>query len=155
MLQFAYGSNLDINQARVRCPSAQFIAKALLPDYRLCFPRTGWPRGCGVASVEPADGDHVWGVVYDIADVHVSEMDQAEKFDPNLPRDQNTYNRVQIRVLLDGNVNTPIKVFIYIAVPEPNPLPPNAAYRDTIVGGARASNLPDDYVKRLEAIRIS
>lgn len=85
----------------------------------------------------------------------VSEMDEAEKFDPNLPHDQNTYNRVQIRVLLDGSVNTPITVFIYIAVPERNPLPPNAAYRETIVRGARASNLPDDYVKRLEGIRIS
>jgi len=155
MLNFAYGSNLDFKQARTRCPSAQFISKALLPDYRLCFPRNGVARGCGVASVEPADGEHVWGVVYDIADVDVSKMDKAEDFDPNRPHEQNSYNRVQIPVLLDGNVNMPSTVSIYIAVPQANPLLPNANYRDTIIRGARAWELPVDYVKKLEAIIVS
>jgi gamma-glutamylcyclotransferase (GGCT)/AIG2-like uncharacterized protein YtfP len=152
---FAYGSSLDFKQTRARCPSAQFVAKALLTDHKLCFPRYGSNRGCGVASVECADGDHVWGVVYDIADDDVPKMDKAEGFDPNRAPDQNCYNRAQITVLRDGNAGRPIAAFTYIAEPQANPPLPNANYRDTIVCGARAWELPDDYVKRLEAIKIS
>jgi gamma-glutamylcyclotransferase len=153
MLIFAYGSSLDFKQTRARCPSAKFVAKALLKDHRLCFPRCGSKRGCGVASVECARGDHVWGVVYDIADEDVPKMDKCEGFDPN--RSQNSYNRAQIIVLSDGNAATPMTVVTYIAEPQENPPLPNANYRDTIVCGARAWKLPDDYVKRFEAIKIS
>ncbi len=155
MLYFAYGSNLDSKQMRARCPSAQFVDKALLRDHGLCFPRYGSTRGCGVASIEPADGHHVWGVVYDVADDDVSKMDECEGFDPSRPPDKNCYNHAQITVLREGNVATPITVFTYIAERQANPPLPNANYRDSIVCGARAWKLPDDYVKRLEAIKIS
>jgi len=155
MLQFAYGSNLDFNQTRARCRSARFVSKALLPDYRLCFPRYGLARRCGVASIEPAEGDHVWGVVYEIPDDEVSNMDKAEDFNRDRPYDQNSYYRVEIEVLPNGDPATPITVFTYIAVPQPKPPLPNADYRDTIVRGAIASGLPEEYVKRLEAIEIA
>lgn len=35
MLIFAYGSSLDFNQMRVRCPPAQFVSKAKLEGHRL------------------------------------------------------------------------------------------------------------------------
>jgi len=82
-------------------------------------------------------------------------MDEAEDFEPNRPPDQNSYNRVQIEVLRNGKPATPITVFTYIAVPQPKPPLPNADYRNTIIRGARASGLPEEYVKRLEAIRIA
>ena len=39
MIYFAYGSNLDFVQMRSRCPSAQFVAVAKLPDHQLAFTR--------------------------------------------------------------------------------------------------------------------
>jgi gamma-glutamylcyclotransferase (GGCT)/AIG2-like uncharacterized protein YtfP len=155
MLLFAYGSNLDFKQTRARCPSAQFVAKALLTGHRLYFPRYGSNWDCGVASVDDSDGDHVWGVVYDIADDDVPKMDTSEGFNPNRHEEQNSYNRVSVCVLLDGNAASPVAAFTYIAVPQPNPQLPNANYREAIVRGARAWKLPNDYVNMLEAIRIS
>jgi hypothetical protein len=155
MLLFAYGSNLDFNQVRARCPSAQFVAKALLTDYRLYFPRYGPKWGCGVASVADSERDHLWGVAYDIADDDVLKMDTCEGFNSKRRPEQNSYNRLQVSVLRDGNVATPLTAFTYIAVPQPNPPLPNANYRATLEKGARDWKLPDDYVKMLEAIRIS
>jgi len=124
-------------------------------DHRLCFPRYGTKWDCGVASVERASGDQVWGVVYDIADDDVPKMDTCEGFNPKRPREQNSYNRLPVSLLLDGNAAAPVTAITYIAVPQPNPPLPNAKYRETIVRGARAWKLPDHYVKTLEAIRIS
>jgi hypothetical protein len=37
VLYFAYGSNLDDEQMRSRCASAQPVARAVLPNYALAF----------------------------------------------------------------------------------------------------------------------
>jgi cation transport regulator ChaC len=68
MLYFAYGSNLDQQQMRSRCPSATVVGRAWLPSHRLVF--KGWSGGWGgaVASIEPAEGCSVEGAVYQIHD---------------------------------------------------------------------------------------
>lgn len=38
MLYFAYGSNMDEKHMKERCPYAQFVAVARLPEHRLLFP---------------------------------------------------------------------------------------------------------------------
>ena len=40
MLYFAYGSNLDCGQMRSRCPSTQFVCRAVLKDHSLAFTRS-------------------------------------------------------------------------------------------------------------------
>ena len=66
MLYFAYGSNMDWDQMRTRCPSAAFVGIARLPDHRLAFTRFSKTRKCGVADVVPAKGQSVWGAVFSI-----------------------------------------------------------------------------------------
>jgi len=55
MLYFAYGSNMDWNQIRGRCPSASFLGIAVLLDHRLAFSRYSTTRNCGVADAVKSD----------------------------------------------------------------------------------------------------
>ena len=49
-LYFAYGSNINLDQMRYRCPDATVYGQAVLDNYDLRF------RGSGVATVEPKEG---------------------------------------------------------------------------------------------------
>ena len=155
MIYFAYGSNLDFAQMRNRCPSAQFVATARLPDYCLAFTRESRRRGCGVADVLPAQGQSVWGVVYNIAETEIGLLDQDEGYRPGRPAENNSYVREQRHVLRDGDAEQPLVASIYIANPQPNPPLPNNDYKRQIVNGARFWHLPSEYVARLEQIAVS
>ena len=73
---FAYGSNMNWQQMQRRCPSARFIGVALLRDHKLAFTRRSIRRNCGVADAVPRPGQKLWGVVYEIADLDVGELDK-------------------------------------------------------------------------------
>lgn len=78
MYVFAYGSNLHLDQMRRRCPSARKIALVALENHRLAF--VGHSRGWGgaVATVLPADGKLVAGVVYKISLDDLRTLDACE-----------------------------------------------------------------------------
>jgi gamma-glutamylcyclotransferase (GGCT)/AIG2-like uncharacterized protein YtfP len=155
MIYFAYGSNLDFAQMRKRCPSAQFVAKARLPDCCLAFTRKSIGWGCGVADVRPASGQEVWGVVYNIAETEIGLLDKAEGYRPGRPLEENAYVREQRHVFRDGDAEQPLVASIYIANPQPNPPLPNSDYKSQIVDGARFWHLPGEYVAQLEQITVS
>ena len=91
MLYFAYGSNMNWLQMQDRCPSARFLCRAVLPDYKLAFTRKSIKRGCGVADVVPAPGQTAWGVVYEISNLDVENLDRSEGYRPG--RERNSYWR--------------------------------------------------------------
>ena len=153
MLCFAYGSNMDCAQMRERCPSSRFVCVVKLPDHHLVFPRKSQRRCCGVASVEPADGANVWGVVYKVAERDVPHLDRTEGYQPG--RARNSYDRKALRVLRDGDPEKPIEVEGYIAVRQETPPLPSRGYRDMIVNAARFWHLPEAYVKSLEQIEVT
>lgn len=152
MLYFAYGSNMDFDQMRKRCPSARFVAKAKLEAHRISFPRWSKKRNSGVASVEPVNGEDTWGVVYQIDELDLGALDHKEGFDPNRAPNDNYYNRREVRVLRDGNKDDPLTVLIYIAVAE-GAFKPNTKYLDTILRGAEQWCLPENYVEKLKSDR--
>jgi gamma-glutamylcyclotransferase (GGCT)/AIG2-like uncharacterized protein YtfP len=153
MFYFAYGSNMDWNQMRERCPSSRFVGIAVLRDHKLAFTRKSVTRGCGVADVVAEDGVQVWGVVYEIADLDLGKLDVSEGFRPG--RDKNSYYRRECLVFLDGEEQRPVTVSAYFADPQPNPPLPNAAYKNLIVTGGRYWHLPDEYIRELERIEVS
>ena len=108
MLYFAYGSNMNWNQMRERCPSSRFVGIAVLRDHKLAFTRESVNRGCGVADVVAEDGAQVWGVAYEIADLDVGKLDASEGFKPG--RDKNSYYRRESMVFLDGENQRPLTV---------------------------------------------
>lgn len=153
MLYFAYGSNMNWNQMRERCTSSRFVGIAVLSDHELAFTRESVNRGCGVANVVAEDGVQVWGVVYELADFDVGELDASEGFRPG--RAINSYYRRECLVFLDGEDQRPLTVSAYFGDPQPNPALPNAAYQNLILEGARHWHLPGEYIRELEQIEHS
>lgn len=150
MLYFAYGSNMDWEQMRQRCPSAGFLHRATLPDRQIAFTRKSVSRGCGVADVVRASGRRVWGVVYDIADTEIGKLDECEGYQHG--RDRNAYWRRECTVFVDDGAQNPLACSSYFATPQPEPPLPNRAYVRHLLDGARHWGLPAEYIGQLEAI---
>lgn len=159
MLYFAYGSNMQWERIKERCPLVKFMHRALLPDYRLTFPRYSQNNRCWTASVEQAEGQYVWGVVYEIQEHDVSSLNQQEGYRPNRRNDRNAYIPLQCEVFIDGLRYKPLAVMTYITNQEGHPPPqrrtrkaPSKVYKARLVDGARQWRLPETYIKQLEAI---
>ena len=155
MLYFAYGSNLDPEQMRSRCPGSRPAGLAVLHDHRLTFPLFSARWNGGAAGVAHAHGESVWGMVYELTDADLAALDGFEGWKG--PGDHhNLYDRDLITVELvrpdDGSVPRRVRATTYFARPL-KPAPPSRRYLDTILRGARHHRLPADYIERLEAIR--
>lgn len=153
MFYFAYGSNLDWSQMRERCPSAQFVCKAMFKAHRLAFTRSS-KKGFGVADVVHENEKDVWGVVYQISEVDIGQLDKYEGFKPGRTRDENSYVREERHVYADGDTERPLLVSVYIANREDNPPPPNYKYKMLILNGAKFWHLPEGYIQELEQIKV-
>ncbi len=154
-LYFAYGSNLDFDQMRKRCPGARFVCRAVLKDHVLAFNSRSPARKCGVADVVPHAGHDVWGVVYRLSAKDLTALDGFEGFVPGRSAKRNAYNRKDdLRVLAENNLRQPLVVSVYLAVKQPDPPRPNAAYMKHIVDGAKFWNLPAEYIAELESIAV-
>jgi gamma-glutamylcyclotransferase len=77
-LYFAYGSNLDEAQMRARCPGAQCVGTAVLPDHALVFDGHSRLWGGAVANVVPAASARVHGLVYRLEHADLVALDRYE-----------------------------------------------------------------------------
>jgi hypothetical protein len=99
-------------------------------------------RRCGVASIEPATEQEVWGVVYRVTTADLASLDDFEGYRADCPAQDNRYNRVAMTVEVDA---VPTDVETYIAISQENPPPPNEAYLAQLRAGAMHHRLPDEY----------
>jgi gamma-glutamylcyclotransferase (GGCT)/AIG2-like uncharacterized protein YtfP len=157
MLYFAFGSNLDPEQMQSRCPGGIVVGLAALRDHRLAFPLYSNAWGCGVSSIQPAHGDTVWGMLYELTEAHIASLDRFEEF--RGPGDQhNVYDREQVTVELvrpdDGSIPRRVRAWTYVARPS-NPSPPSRRYLDAILRGARHHRLPEEYIAKLAAVAVA
>ncbi|MEK7331485.1 MAG: gamma-glutamylcyclotransferase family protein [Candidatus Eisenbacteria bacterium] len=157
MLYFAYGSNLDPDQMRTRCPESRVVGLAALPDHRLTFPlhSEGW--GGGAAGASHAHGSTVWGVLYELSESDLASLDRYEGWKG--PGDHhNLYDRDLVTVVLtradDGSVPRRVRATTYFARTL-NPTPPSRRYLDTILKGARHHRLPPEYIEWLESLEVA
>jgi hypothetical protein len=78
-LYFAYGSNLDLAQMARRCGAPLAVGIASLPDVELAFVgRSALWEGKGVATLRPAPGRCVPGVLYVLGEEDVEKLDGWE-----------------------------------------------------------------------------
>lgn len=145
MYYFAYGSNMNWPQMQRRCPSAQFVCVACLPDYKFGITRHSRLRDCGTANVFRSAGAAVWGIVYDVSDADMNVMDSFE----------DGYRREFLSVNPMNNGNSPITVLVYIAEIETNVPPPSAEYKRVMIEGAKHWVLPNDYLAMLESLQTA
>ena len=152
MLYFAYGSNLDWAQMKQRCPLAKFVCRAKLPAHRLAFTVKSVSRDCGVADVLPDQAKDVWGVVYELPDNELKNLDTREGYRPGKPYEQNQYTREDQYVWPDGDAKRPFLVALYLGHSQFDPPLPSDDYKNLIVNGAKHWSPPAEYIRQLESI---
>jgi gamma-glutamylcyclotransferase (GGCT)/AIG2-like uncharacterized protein YtfP len=146
---------MDWAQMKERCPSAEFVCRAKLASHRLAFTRMSVHRRCGVADILRDEAKDVWGVVYELSENDLENLDKDEDFRPGRPYDQSEYSRENCCVCRDGDVKRPLLVSLYRGHPQPNPPLPNCDYKNLIVAGAKHWELPADYIRELESVQTA
>ncbi len=111
MLYFAYGSNMalgpdDGNDVHAR----KFICRANLPSHRLAFTLRSCSRRCGVADILRDETKEVWGIVYELPESELENLDKDEDFNPGRPYGQNRLLRENCYVWREGDAKQPLLV---------------------------------------------
>jgi len=142
MMYFAYGSNMDFEQMRQRCPGCEVIGNARLPHYAMSFTR--WSRSwkSGTADILPEKDRTVYGVLYDLSFEDLKKMDKVADY-------PNSYVRQDIAVLCE---DSPLPALTYVARRQ-GVFSPSRSYLKRMVQGAQKHQLPEDYVSFLKSIR--
>jgi gamma-glutamylcyclotransferase (GGCT)/AIG2-like uncharacterized protein YtfP len=138
-LYFAYGSNLDADQMRARCPGSHPLFRARLEDHRLGFTYLSRKWRGGAADVLPAQGECVWGVVYALSDDDWPKLDSFEV----------GYARAQRRVLDDDDRAHDITTYVVV---EKGRFPPTREYLDKILRWGAHWRFPEPYLDALRRV---
>lgn len=121
-LYIAYGSNLNLPQMALRCPTAEVVGKSELKDYELLF--RGGRRGA-VATVEPKEGSSVPVLLWKIRKQDEASLDRYEGY-PNF------YDKQMMDVELDGRT---VSAMVFIMTPGHEFGIPSDYYADVIWQG--------------------
>ncbi|MGB2729675.1 MAG: gamma-glutamylcyclotransferase family protein [Methylovirgula sp.] len=133
-LYFAYGSNMDRQAMRLRCPGSRPLGLARLARHRFFI------MGSGYASVKCDPRTDVHGVLYELALSDVPALDRYEDIGRGL------YRKVMQPVLRAAGA--PVRALVYIgsSAVEGTPAP---AYLNAILAAARDWLLPAAYLSYL------
>lgn len=142
---FAYGSNLARDQKVNRTGPIREERRARLDGYRLAFNKRG-TDGTGKANIVLHEGGTVWGVVYRCSPSALNAMDRYE----GVPGGH--YVRKTVRVRVDGGDELDAITYVAGNAFIDNSLTPNSEYLQTILRGAREHDLPDEYIRSVEAL---
>ncbi len=140
LLYFAYGSNLDADQMRERCPGAEPRFRARLHDHRLDFTHYSRRWSGGAADVRPHASGIVWGVVYALSADHLPALDAFE----------GGYRRVQLEVEDDGSLHHRVTSY---TVREKRLFRPSDAYLEKLLRWGRRWEFPESYLALLRLAR--
>lgn len=103
----AYGSNLNIRQMKMRCPSARIIGTSEIPNYELLF--KGSKTG-SYLTVEPKEGSAVPVAVWEVTEKDELALDRYEGFPTFYYKEEMT---LPIKGIRTGKVRQR-RVFVYI-----------------------------------------
>ena len=124
----AYGSNLNVRQMRMRCPTARIIGTSVLKDYELLF--KGSKTG-SYLTVEKKPGSSVPVGVWAVTPADEKALDRYEGF-PNF------YYKKELMLPIKGILTGKIRkrrVFVYI-MHENRPIGiPSISYMQTCIQG--------------------
>uniref|UniRef100_A0A8D8ZGQ3 gamma-glutamylcyclotransferase n=1 Tax=Cacopsylla melanoneura TaxID=428564 RepID=A0A8D8ZGQ3_9HEMI len=152
-LYFAYGSNMSCTTLKKYCPTAEQICVAKLKDYRLDF--QFW------ATIVPNPGKHVWGVVWQIHNRDIPQLDYYEDVVNNL------YRVIQVTVETSNDSNMICRCYEMTSdftltqalLPEQNvniklkqDAIPATWYMKNIIDSAVGAKIPDYYIDELKAV---
>ncbi|HZJ99538.1 MAG TPA: gamma-glutamylcyclotransferase family protein [Tissierellaceae bacterium] len=119
-LYIAYGSNLNLNQMKHRCPTAKVIGASELNDYELVFRGS---RHNAVATIEPCKGSTVPVLLWSIKSNDEKALDRYEGY-PSF------YDKGGVNIIIDNHKTS---AMIYI-----------------MTAGYKLGNPSDNYLKTIE-----
>lgn len=140
-LYAAYGSNLDPEQMRQRCPHSPSRGPGWLEGWRLTFggEDLGWEGSLATVVEDP--GSRVFVMLYDVPTQDESVLDEIEFATTRL------YNKIRVRVqALDGTQ----VAWLYVLDGYEGGLP-SARYLGVMADAAEGAGAPDDYVAELRS----
>lgn len=136
MKYFAYGSNMNLDKMKGRCPDATFIDKAILTEYRFMI------NNRGVATVIKDTSFKVYGILWEISNEDQEILDNYEGIH------YDTYYKEFINV--QNAKKEIIDALIYLAT-DVNIGSPRATYMEAIISSALDFGFPENYIKELKS----
>lgn len=131
---FAYGSNMDPDQMRERCPASTMAGVATLPGHAFRIAAGGY------ATVVPDTAGLVHGVLWNLAAADETTLDRYEELDRDL------YRKIEVTVMRPGGATE--RAMAYVAT-DPTVGRPVANYQERIVEAAFHHRFPVDYIESL------
>ena len=147
----AYGSNLNVDQMEMRCPTARILGTAKIKDRRLAF--RGSKTGAYL-TIEPCPGAEVPVAVWEVKDQDVRNLDRYEGFPA-------FYEKEELWITYRGiktNRQRTVKAFVYIMTGNrPVGIPSNGYVRTCLEGydyfGFSRKYLFEAYSRCVEEVR--
>ncbi|MBQ3426003.1 MAG: gamma-glutamylcyclotransferase [Clostridia bacterium] len=127
----AYGSNLNIRQMKMHCPTAEIVGTALIPGYELLF-KGGF--GSAYLTIEPKQGAQVPVVVWSVEPDDELALDRYEGY-PSLYYKKDM--TVTVKDINTGAERT-VDAFVYIMHKEHKCSVPSWSYLQTCIEGYRS-----------------
>jgi gamma-glutamylcyclotransferase (GGCT)/AIG2-like uncharacterized protein YtfP len=144
MRHFGYGSNLNMGFLRGNCPGAEFVMRAFLPNYEVQFRFWSERRQGGISTIIEKPGGLVHGVIYEIPEDELLDLDVLE----SVP--QGLYRRETFLVL--GEDREWHEADLYRVAEPRGSFTPSRSYVEFMLAGAKAHGLAPEYVKKIEEI---
>lgn len=148
MKYFAYGSNMLNERLQARVSSASNPVNFTLEGYSLRFHKRS-SDGSGKCNIVPATAKDavVHGVIFDVAQIQIETLDDAEGVGHG-------YERENLTVKVGDAAND---VALYVATPShiDDTLQPYDWYLDLVLAGAEQHSLPKEYSAKLKTIRFT
>jgi hypothetical protein len=159
MLYFAYGSNLNVTAVSdwcklcgYKCPVMRTAQKAVLDNYRLCFPVYSEYFGGGTGDIVYDPGKYVAGALFDLTEAEMTVLDAkvGRRLD-STGAEVGIYKRSTVLVSpLVGNARVEAVTYQAVAV-EKFDIPPTKHYMSMVVQGAYAMGLSMMWIAYLQS----
>jgi gamma-glutamylcyclotransferase (GGCT)/AIG2-like uncharacterized protein YtfP len=134
---FAYGSNMDPDQMKMRCPAASSTGVVRLAQWDILI------NARGVATIVPNEATSVEGVLWSVTPTCLDALDHYEGIADGL------YRREIVEVDQDSEM---IETLVYVAA-DCVPGEPRTGYLEIILRGAESFGLSPAYQRRLGDLR--
>lgn len=132
---FAYGANLDTAAMRIRAPRSRVIARATAHGWRFVIAASGG------ASIEPAPGSEVEGLLWEIHPDDETALDEFEGVPERL------YEKRPLDVIVDRTVH---RAWAYVERAAGHGTP-DPAYLAAIAAAARRLGFPEERIREIES----
>lgn len=133
-IYLAYGSNMNLPQMAMRCPTAKPLGTTVVEDYQLLF--RGNPRSA-VATIEPSEGVKVPALLWEIKAKDEVALDKYEGY-PFF------YEKETLEVELNGEK---VKAMVYIMTEGHEFGSPNCHYYSSILEGYQSAGFDPQILK--------